>query len=83
MEAERAASTPAGRLIQDFRSGGDDWRRPSAHATPATGKAYPGGMSIEEVFERGGDRLVRHRIYDPNGEILHQTFRPDAKFGAP
>lgn len=35
------------------------------------------------MFERGGDRLVRHRIYGPNGEILHETFRPYAKFGAP
>jgi hypothetical protein len=35
------------------------------------------------VFERGGDRLVRHRIYGPNGEILHETFRRYAKFGAP
>lgn len=25
---------------------------------------------------------VRHRIYDPAGEILHETFRPYAKFGA-
>lgn len=81
--AERAASAPAGRLIQDFRRGGDDWRRASPYAEPATGKAYSGGTSIEEVFERGDDRLVRHRIYGPNGDVLHETFRPYAKFGAP
>lgn len=78
----RGARTSFGRLIQDFRRGGG-WERVSAHAEPATGRAYRGGTSIEEVFERGGDRIVRHRIYDPNGEIVHQTYRPDAKFGAP
>jgi len=35
------------------------------------------------VIERGGDRLVRHRIYGPDGEILHETFRAYAKFAAP
>jgi RHS repeat-associated protein len=76
------ASTPFGRLVQSFREG-DDWVQTSAHAEQATGKAYRGGMSIEEVFERGGDRLVRHRIYGSDGDILHETFRPYAKFGAP
>jgi hypothetical protein len=40
-------------------------------------------MGIEEVFVRGGDRLVRHRAYGPNGEVLHESFRPYGKFGAP
>ncbi|MET0600771.1 MAG: RHS repeat-associated core domain-containing protein [Baekduia sp.] len=79
--AERA-STPFGRLVQSFKEG-DDWVRTSAHAEQATGKAYRGGMSVEEVFERGEDRLVRHRIYGSDGDILHETFRPYAKFGAP
>lgn len=48
-------------------------RRPGEQAT---GKTDRGWTSIEEVFERGGDRLVRHRIYDPRGEVLHETFRP-------
>jgi len=72
-----------GRTVQDFQQYGDQWRRVSAHAEAVTGRAYRGGTSIEEVFERGADRLVRHRIYGPNGEILHETFRPYAKFGAP
>lgn len=79
----RTASTSWGRTIDDFQQHGDQWRRVSAHAEGATGRAYRGGMSIEEVLERGGDRLVRHRIYGPNGEVLHETFRPYAKFGAP
>lgn len=79
----RTASTSWGRTIDDFQQYGDQWRRMSAHAEGATGHAYRGGTSIEEVFERGGDRLIRHRIYGPNGEILHETFRPYPKFGAP
>ena len=79
----RAASTSWGRTVQDFRQHGDQWRRVSAHAEGATGRTYRGGTSIEEVFERGVDRLIRHRIYGPNGEILHETFRPYAKFGGP
>ena len=77
------ASTSWGRTVQDFQQYGDQWRRVSAHAEAAAGRAYRGGTSIEEVFERGTERLVRHRIYDPNGEIMHETFRPYAKFGAP
>lgn len=79
----RTASTSWGRTIDDFQQYGDQWRRVSAHAEGAAGSAYRGGTSIEEVFERGTDRLIRHRIYGPNGEILHETFRPYAKFGAP
>ena len=72
------ASTPFGRLVQSFKSGG--WRRVSAHAEPATAKRYKGGTSIEEVFKHGSDQLVRHRIYSASGKILHETFRPYAKF---
>lgn len=79
----RTASTSWGRTVQNFEQYGDQWRRVSAHAEATTGRAYRGGTSIEEVFERGTDRLVRHRIYGPNGEVLHETFRPNAKFGAP
>lgn len=79
----RTASTSWGRTVQDFQQYGDQWRRVSAHAEAATGRAYRGATSIEEVFERSTDRLVRHRIYGPNGEILHETFRPYAKFGTP
>jgi hypothetical protein len=81
--AARQPSTPWGRTIHHFRDNPDDWRRVSAHAEEATGKTYRGGTSIEEVFERGTDRLVRHRIYGPSGDILHERFRPYAKFGAP
>ncbi len=40
-----------------------------------------GSLSIEEIFRRGDDWLVRHRIYGQGGEVLHDTFRPYAKFG--
>ena len=81
--AARSASTPFGRLVQSLRGGDDGWRLTSAHAEPATSGVYKGGTSVEEVFERGTDRLVRHRIYDSRGNIVHETFRPHAKFGAP
>jgi RHS repeat-associated protein len=82
-EEGATASTSFGRLIQDFQRG-DGWTRVSAHVERATGRAYKGATSIEEVFERSsGEQLVRHRIYDQNGEMLHETFRPYAKFGLP
>ncbi len=80
--AGRGPSTPMGSRIEDFKQNPDDWRRVSAHAEGATGRRYRGGTSIEEVFESQGDRLVRHRIYGRQGDVLHQTFRPYAKFGA-
>ncbi|MCL4293788.1 MAG: hypothetical protein KJ056_12295 [Acidimicrobiia bacterium] len=80
--AGRTGSASWGRTIDDFQHNGDRWRRVSAHAEGATGRTYRGGTSIEVVFESGGDRLIRHRIYGPNGELLHETFRPYAKFGA-
>lgn len=82
-KAARVPSTQWGKTIADFKNNPDEWRRISAHAEEATSKAYRGGLSIEEVFERGTARLVRHRIYGPRGDVLHQTFRPSAKFGAP
>jgi hypothetical protein len=81
--AERSASTPFGRLVQSFKEGNGGWRRISAHAEQATSNAYKGGTSVEEVFERGSDQIIRHRIYGPAGKVLHETFRPYAKFGAP
>lgn len=76
------ARTAWGQVVQQFRQFGDEWRRVSAHAERARARAYRGGTSIEEVFRRGDDILVRHRIYGNNGRVLHETFRPDAKFGA-
>lgn len=81
--AGRAASTEWGQTVQDFRANGDAWSQISAHAEEATGRTYRGGLSIEEVFERGDQWLVRHRIYDAAGDIVHETFRPYGKFGAP
>ncbi len=82
-ETKRIAAFAWGRLVQDFQRYGDQWHRVSVHAEEATGRAYRGGTSIEEVFERGADRLIRHRILGPSGEVLHETFRKYAKFGAP
>jgi hypothetical protein len=81
--AARSPSTQWGKTIADFKNNRDGWRRVSAHAEEATSKTFQGGLSVEEVFERGGDRLVRHRIHGLNGKILHETYRPDAKFGSP
>ena len=82
MAATRSASTQWGQTVQDFQASGDGWSRVSAHAEQATGRIYRGGTSIEEVFSRGGQRLVRHRIYDTGGKVVHETFRPYAKFGS-
>lgn len=79
---ERAAATPEGKLIQELRAG-DGWMRGPAHIELATGRRYRGGISIEEVFERGDDALFRHRIYGPEGEVQHQTHRSYGKFDAP
>ena len=78
----RPASTPWGRTVQDFQVNGDAWSRVSAHAEAASGQIYRGGTSIEEVFTSGDQWLVRHQIYDSTGNLVHETFRPYAKFGA-
>jgi hypothetical protein len=48
----------------------------------ATGRAYRGGTSIEEVFKNAetGEQIIRHTI-TRGGEILHETFRTYSKFG--
>ncbi|MCZ7627611.1 MAG: hypothetical protein M5U19_00200 [Microthrixaceae bacterium] len=79
----RTASTSWGRTIDDFQQHGDHWRRVSAHAEGATGRAYRAARASKRCSSGGGDRLVRHRIYGPSGDILHETFRPYAKFGEP
>jgi RHS repeat-associated protein len=68
--------------VNDFRTDPGAWRRASAHVEEATGRRYRGGLNVEEVFERGSERLVRHRIYGPGGDILKESYRPYAKFGA-
>jgi RHS repeat-associated protein len=77
------ANSAWGRILGDFRSNPGSWTQVSAHAEPATSLArrYAGATSLEEVFVRGGDRVVRHRVVNAAGEILHETFRPLAKFG--
>jgi hypothetical protein len=80
--AVRPASTPWGRTVRDFQVNSDAWSRVSAHAEAASGRIYRGGTSIEEVFTSGDQWLVRHQVYDSTGDLLHETFRPYAKFGA-
>lgn len=75
------ATTRWGRVVQDFRGNPGAWSQVSAHAEQATARAYRGATSIEEVFVRGNDWLVRHRVVDDAGTILHETFREIAKFG--
>ena len=77
----RTASTSRGQTIQDFETNPGSWRQVAVHGEPATGRAYRGGTSVEEVFEKGGDRIVRHRIYDQNGSLVHETHREYGKFG--
>lgn len=80
------ATTSFGRSIQSLKealsTGEGQWQRISAHAEEATGRAFRGGTSIEEVFENteSGEEIVRHTIVRGE-ELLHETFRPYAKFG--
>lgn len=83
----RVASTAFGRSVGSLReflsTGAGSWQRASAHAEAAVGRAYRGGVSIEEVFvdKATGERIVRHTIVRGN-EVLHETFRATAKLGA-
>jgi hypothetical protein len=77
--AQRVASTPFGRIVQDFRSNPASWTLQSAHAELST--RYSGGISIEYVFTKAGSRMVQHVIY-VGGDLVHETFRSVAKFGA-
>jgi hypothetical protein len=82
----RQASTEFGRSVQSLKesiqSGKGPWQRTSAHAEPARAKTYRGGTSLEEVFvhQETGERIVRHTIVREEN-VLHETFRPFAKFG--
>jgi hypothetical protein len=82
----RAPATAMGRSIQSLKEFLDEgvgaWQRTSSHAEAATGRAYRGGTSIEEVFvnQDTGQQLVRHTIMRDD-EILHETFRNVARFG--
>ena len=80
---ESAASEPStewGRTIQSFRSGDEDFALRSVHAEASS--SYPGGVSTESIYDYGdGQTLVHHEIYDVNDELVHETFRPYAKFG--
>jgi RHS repeat-associated protein len=82
----RQAATAFGRSVEGLKdtisTGRGPWKLFTAHAEPATGRAFRGGTSIEEVFvnQETGERLVRHTIVRA-GEVLHETFRPYAKFG--
>ncbi|MEW6744303.1 MAG: hypothetical protein AB1486_16235 [Planctomycetota bacterium] len=84
--AARGASTAFGRSVQSLKetlgSGKGPWGRISAHAEEASGRAYRGGTSIEEVFRNAetGERIIRHTI-TRGGEILYETFRTYSKFG--
>lgn len=69
------------RTIQHFKQYESEWMIRSAHAEAASGHRYSGGISTEEVFQRGADWLVRHRVFSAGGKMLHETFRPFARFG--
>lgn len=83
--AARGAATAFGRSVQSLKdtlgSGKGPWGRVSAHAEQATGRAYRGETSIEEVFKNAetGEQIIRHTI-TRGGEILHERFRTYSKF---
>lgn len=89
-QGAKQATTAFGRSVQSLKQqlgGGDGpWKRLTAHAEGATSqsKRLQGATSIEEVFvhQQTNEHLIRHTIVR-DGEILHETFRPFAKFGAP
>lgn len=88
-QVARQASTAFGKAVEGVRQslsgGGGPWSRLTAHAESATSesKRLQGATSIEEVFVQSetGQRVIRHTIVR-GGEVLHETFRPYAKFGA-
>ena len=83
----RVASTAFGRSVGSLRefisTGTGTWQRTSAHVEAAAGRAYRGAVSMEEVYVNSatGERIVRHTIVR-GSEVLHETFRVTAKFGA-
>ncbi len=82
----KPASTALGRSVQSLKetlsTGKGPWIRTSAHAEQATAKVFKGATSIEEVFvhSQTGERLIRHTVVR-GSNVLHETFRPYAKFG--
>jgi hypothetical protein len=84
--AAKVPSTAFGRSIKSLRdtlnTGKGPWKLFTAHAEGSTSKVYgPSATSIEEVFvhEVTGERIVRHTVVEGD-QVLHETFRPHAKF---
>lgn len=77
------ANTRVGTLAGLFKSSPEKFRQVVSMASQATAKAYRGGISLEEIYEviETGERFVRHIIYSPTGQVLHETFRTYAKGG--
>ena len=82
-QAAKVPTTAFGKAVEALKAGDKAWSRVTAHAEGATGRAYKGATSIEEVFEHAqtGERMVRHTIVRGE-EVLHETYRTYAKFGA-
>ena len=79
--ADGNASKGWARTVQDFRGDPGASSHVSAHAEEATGRAYSGATSIEELLTKGSETSIRHGTIDGTGEVLHETYRPYGKFG--
>jgi len=64
---------------KSYKEDPGSWELVSGHAEEATGKAAQGGVSVQEVFEKSGERVVRHTLYRASGSQLDTHLRPNAK----
>lgn len=71
------ASSQLGKLWSDYQSKPEQWTVIQRTAEAST--RYRDATSIVEVLQRGADVFVRHVIYGPGGEILHNHPRPFPK----
>jgi len=82
-QAVGMATPRFGILVELFKGSPEKFRLIVSMASQATAKAYRGGISLEEIYEviETGERFVRHIIYSPTGQVVHETFRTYAKGG--
>jgi RHS repeat-associated protein len=67
----------SGETIDDLKNNPGKWEKTGEKTEPATGKKYGGGTSVEETYRNRetGQVVERHRIYDRNGEVVHDHYR--------
>jgi hypothetical protein len=77
----RQRRSPRGELIDDIENNPQAWEKVDERREPSRGRAYRGGISVNERFRKleARDEPLRHTIYDSGGLILHQHWaRPEA-----